>query len=170
MTLFPKDFDKFFVGFDDQFSRLTKMHDDLTKNVPNYPFYDIVKTDENKYEIRLAVAGFGQQDIEVELADNKLIVKGKVGSDDADSMENFLFKGISNRAFTRTFALNDQVEVKDAEMLNGMLKIFLERIIPEHKKPRTVEVKAAGTTPKTTKKAKSQLLTEEQKDAISETL
>ena len=67
MTLFPKDFDKFFVGFDDQFSRLTKMHDDLTKNVPNYPFYDIVKTDENKYEIRLAVAGFGQQDIEVEL-------------------------------------------------------------------------------------------------------
>lgn len=139
---FSKDFDKFFVGFDEQFSRVVKMHDELTKNIPNYPFYDIVKTSDNKYEIRMALAGFCQQDVEVEINGGKLIVRGKVASDDKDSIENFMYKGISNRAFTRTFALDDQIEVKDAEMFNGMLKIALERIIPEHKKPQKIEVKA----------------------------
>jgi len=140
-----KDFDKFYVGFDDQYNRLTKLHDDLTKNIPNYPPYNIKKTGENTYSIEIAVAGFGTQDIEIELADNKLIVKGNASSD--DSSDNFLFKGIANRAFTRQFALNDQVEVQNAEMFNGMLKIFLEKIIPEHRKPKKIEVKAsrAGT-------------------------
>lgn len=148
-----KDFDKFFVGFDDQFNRLSKMHDDLTKNIPNYPPYNIKKTGENTYAIELAVAGFGRQDIEIELADGKLIVKGNL-SDNSD--ENFLFKGIANRAFTRTFALDDQIEVQDAEMLNGMLRIFLERIIPEHKKPKKIEVKDSDKS----SKKKPELLTE----------
>ena len=69
-------------------------------------------------------------------------VRGNVEKEDEDS--NFIFKGIASRAFTRTFALQDQVEVKDAEILNGMLRIFLERIIPEEKKPRKVEVKEKG--------------------------
>lgn len=133
-----KDFDKYFVGFEDQFNRLSKMHDDLTKSIPNYPPYNIKKTGENTYAIELAVAGFGKQDIEIELADGKLIVKGTT-SDNTD--ENFLFKGIANRAFTRAFALDDQIEVQDAEMINGMLRIFLERIIPEHKKPKKIAVK-----------------------------
>lgn len=133
-----KDFDKFFVGFDDQFNRLAKLHDDMTKNIPNYPPYNIRKTGDNTYAIELAVAGFGRQDVEIELADGKLIVKGSV-SDNSD--ENFLFKGIANRAFTRAFALDDQIEVQDAEMVNGMLRIFLERIIPEHKKPKKIDVK-----------------------------
>jgi molecular chaperone IbpA len=133
-----KDFDKYFVGFEDQFSRLSKMHDDLTKSIPNYPPYNIKKTGENTYAIELAVAGFGKQDIEIELAEGKLIVKGTT-SDNTD--ENFLFKGIANRAFTRAFALDDQIEVQDAEMINGMLRIFLERIIPEHKKPKKIAVK-----------------------------
>jgi molecular chaperone IbpA len=133
-----KDFDKYFVGFEDQFNRLSKMHDDLTKSIPNYPPYNIKKTGENTYAIELAVAGFGKQDIEIELAEGKLIVKGTT-SDNSD--ENFLFKGIANRAFTRAFALDDQVEVQDAEMINGMLRIFLERIIPEHKKPKKIAVK-----------------------------
>ena len=68
-----------------------------------------------------------------------MIVKGNIQT--ADNDDNFLFKGIANRAFTRNFALDDQIEVKDAEMLNGMLRIFLERIIPEHKKPKKIEVK-----------------------------
>jgi molecular chaperone IbpA len=135
-----KDFDKFYVGFDDQYNRLSKLHDDLTKNIPNYPPYNIKKTGENTYSIEIAVAGFGTQDIEIELADNKLIVKGNASSD--ETSENFLFKGIANRAFTRQFALNDQVEVQNAEMFNGMLKIFLEKIIPEHRKPKKIEVKA----------------------------
>ena len=137
-----KDFDKFFVGFDDQFTKLQKLHDDLTKNIPNYPPYNIKKIDDTHYTIEMAVAGFGQSDIDIEIDGGKLIVKGNVNSTEPD--ENFLFKGIAARAFTRSFALNDQVEVKDAEIFNGMLKIALERLIPEEKKAKKVAVKERG--------------------------
>jgi molecular chaperone IbpA len=150
-----KELDKFFVGFDDHFNRIAKMHDDLTKNIPNYPPYNIKKTGDNTYVIELAVAGFAKQDIEIELADGKMIIKGNVESEEANN-DSFLFKGIAARNFTRTFALEDQVEVKDAEMINGMLKVFLERIIPEHKKPKKIEVKE-----KASKKSDKQLLTED---------
>ena len=158
--LFPqnlKDMDKFFVGFDEQFNRLAKMHDDLTKNIPNYPPYNIKKTSENTYVVELAVAGFAKQDIEIELADGKMVIKGNVSSE--DNNDNYLFKGIAGRNFTRTFALDDQIEVKNAEYLNGMLQVFLERIIPEHKKPKKIEVKDVGES----KKSKKQLLVEESK-------
>ena len=149
-----KDFDKYFVGFEDQLNKFARIHDDLTKNIPNYPPYNIKKTGDNTYAIELAVAGFGKQDIEIELAEGKLIVKGVLGDNTED---NFLFKGIANRAFTRTFALDDQIVVQDADMINGMLRIFLERIIPEHKKPKKIEVKD-GEKPS---KRKSELLTED---------
>jgi molecular chaperone IbpA len=148
-----KDFDKFFVGFDEQYNRLSKLHDDMTKSLPNYPPYNIKKVSENTYVIELAVAGFARQDIEIELADGKMIVKGNVQNDDTGN--DFIHKGIANRAFTRSFVLDDQIEVKDAEMLNGMLKVFLERIIPEHKKPKKIEVKE-----KTSKQSKKELLVE----------
>ena len=154
-----KDFDKLYVGFDDQFNKMAKIHDDLTKSIPNYPPYNIKKTGDTTYVIEIAVAGFARQDIEIELADGKMIIKGNANG--ADQEENFLFKGISNRAFTRTFALEDQIEVQDAAMLNGMLKIFLERIIPEHKKPKKIEVKDSEVSIKPTKKSKPQLLTED---------
>jgi molecular chaperone IbpA len=134
-----KDFDKFFVGFDDQIVKMQKLHDDITKNIPNYPPYNIRKVDDKHYVIEMAVAGFGQNEIDIEIDGGKLVVKGNVTSEDSD---DFLFKGIAARAFTRTFALNDQVEVKDAELFNGMLKIALERLIPEEKKPKKVPVKA----------------------------
>lgn len=152
-----KDYDKFFVGFDDHINRITKMHDDLTKNIPNYPPYNIKKTGDNTYVIEVAVAGFARQDIEIELADGKMIIKGNIQSQEAE--DNFLFRGIANRAFTRSFALDDQIEVKDAEMFNGMLKVFLERIIPEHKKPKKIEVK--DTSEAKPKKSKPELLTED---------
>lgn len=136
-----KDLDKFFVGFDEQFSKLQKLHDDVTKNIPNYPPYNIIKTGENTYTIEMAVAGFGQTDIDIELDGGKLVVRGHIGNDDQQADE-FLFKGIANRAFTRSFVLNDEVEVKDAEMFNGMLKIALERMIPEAKKPKKIAVKS----------------------------
>jgi molecular chaperone IbpA len=136
-----KDFDKFFVGFDDQAKRMQQLHDDLTKNIPNYPPYNIKKIDDTHYVIEIAVAGFGQNEIDIEIDGGKLVVKGNVTSTEPD--ENFLFKGIAARAFTRAFALNDQVEVKDAELFNGMLKIALERMIPEEKKPKKVPVKSA---------------------------
>ena len=137
-----KDFDKFFVGFEDQINRMQKMHDDITKNIPNYPPYNIRKVDDTHYVIEMAVAGFGQNEIDIEIDGGKLVVKGNVSQEAED---NFLFKGIANRAFTRTFALNDQVEVKDAELFNGMLKIALERLIPEEKKPKKVAVKTKGS-------------------------
>jgi len=153
-----KDFDKYFVGFDDTFNRLSKMHDDLTKHVPNYPPYNIRKVEDNKYVIELAVAGFAKQDIEITLEDNKLIVKGNA----QDDCDNFVFKGIANRAFTRAFALDDQIEIKDAAMFNGMLKIALERIIPEHRKPRKIEVsEEPSTVSEYTSKNKPQLLVED---------
>ena len=137
-----KDFDKLFIGFDDTYNRLSKLHDDVTKYVPNYPPYNIKKTEENKYIIELACAGFAKQDIEITIDDNKLTIKGNA----ADDSTNFVFKGIANRAFTRTFALDEQIEIKDAEMFNGMLKIFLERIIPEHRKPRKIKIADEAST------------------------
>lgn len=136
-----KDFDKFFVGFDDQIVKMQKLHDDITKNIPNYPPYNIRKVDDTHYTIEMAVAGFGQNEIDIEIDGGKLVVKGNVSAD-TDEADDFLFKGIAARAFTRTFALNDQVEVKDAELFNGMLKIALERLIPETQKPKKVPVKS----------------------------
>lgn len=132
-----KDMDKFLVGFDETYNRMAKFHDDLTKNIPNYPPYNIKKVEDNRYVIELAVAGFAKSDIEIVFEDNKLIISGKAQEDN----DNFLFKGIANRAFTRTFLLDDQIEINDAAMMNGMLKIALEKIIPEHKKPKKIEVK-----------------------------
>ena len=155
-----KDFDKFYVGFDDQFNRLAKIHDDLTKSIPNYPPYNIKKIGDNRYTIEIAVAGFSQQDIDIEINGGQLIVKGNVKNSDEDD-KNYLFRGIAARNFTRTFALEDQIEIKDAELFNGMLKVFLERIIPEHKKPKKIAVKEGG---------KKQLLSEERKNEIAESL
>ena len=153
-----KDIDKFFVGFDEQWNRLQKLHDDVSKNIPNYPPYNIRKNDENHYTIEIAVAGFGQQDIDIEMSNGKLIIRGETKADESN---DFLFKGIANRAFTRSFVLNDEIEVKDAEMFNGMLKIFLERLVPEEKKPKKIAVKSKG---------EKQLLTEETQDEVSSRL
>jgi len=139
-----KDFDKFFVGFDESAKQLQSLHADLTKNIPNYPPYNIRKNDENSYTIEIAVAGFGQNEIDIEIDGGKLIVKGNVDAT-LDALEdNFLFKGIATRAFTRAFAIDDHIEVKNAELFNGMLKIALERMVPETQKPKKVPVKTKG--------------------------
>lgn len=152
-----KDFDKFFVGFDDQWNRLARLHDEVTKNIPNYPPYNIYKSDENKYVIELAVAGFGKQDIEIELENDRLIVKGNA----KDDSQAFLYKGIATRAFTRSFAIDDQVIVNGASMINGMLKIFLERIIPDHKKPKKIEISDEPSTVTEFAQRNPQLLVED---------
>jgi len=142
-----KDLDKFFerncLGFDQTFNRLAKFHEDVTKNIPNYPPYNIKKVEDNKYIIELAVAGFAKHELELEFDDNVLTVKGQSTLDSqlADGVEQtYLYKGISDRAFTRKFNLADTVEIKNAEYINGMLKVFLERIIPEHKKPKKIDI------------------------------
>lgn len=157
-TIFGKDFDKFFVGFDDQVNRLQKLHDDVTKHIPTYPPYNIRKTSENTYVVEMAVAGFAQSEIEVEIDAGKLIIRGNVKQDEAN---DYIFKGIANRAFTRSFIVDDHVEVRDAELFNGMLKIALERLIPEQSKPKKVAIKTRGS---------KEFLTEEQKDEIASRL
>jgi len=139
-----KDFDKFFVGFDESAKQLQSLHADLTKNIPNYPPYNIRKNDENHYTIELAVAGFGESEIDITIDGGKLIVKGNVDSATDALEDNFLFKGIATRAFTRAFAIDDHIEVKNAELFNGMLKIALERLVPEEQKPKKVPVKTRG--------------------------
>lgn len=123
------------IGFDQVFNRLAELSQNLPK-IPSYPPYNIRKVDENKYVIELAVAGFGKQDLELELTDGVLTIKGSTSSDE----DNFIYKGIADRAFTRSFTLADSVEIKNADLINGMLKIWLERFIPEEKLPKKIEI------------------------------
>lgn len=153
-----KDFDKFYVGFDDQFNKLSKLHDDLTKNIPSYPPYNIKKLDDNKYVIEIAVAGFSKSEIEIEFANDKLIIKGNAYEDNS---ADWLYRGIATRNFTRTFALDDKIEIKNAALVNGLLQIALERIIPDHKKPRKIEV---SEEPSTVSKYTAKNKVTEQKD------
>lgn len=154
-----KDFDKFFLGFDDQINSMLKLHEDFSKTVPNYPPFNVRKNSETSYTIEIAVAGFSQNEIDVEIADGKLIVKGNVSSQESNETPyDYVWKGIANRAFTRTWFIGDKFEVKDAEMFNGMLKIALDHLVPEEKKAKKVPVKTKG---------QKQYLTEEDtRDAI----
>ena len=136
------------VGFDDMFDHFEHMMDDRfwQGSVANFPPYNIVKTGENTYDIELALAGFNKKDIEVEYEDNHLVVKSKkVEKSEADETtdENgdVLHRGISKRSFTRSFTIASDVEVKGAELKDGLLTVALERIIPESKKARSIEIK-----------------------------
>ena len=133
---FP-DVTKSAIGFDSMFKKLQDVTESLPK-IPTYPPYNIRKIGEDKYVIEVAVAGFGKQDIELELHEGVLTVKGSIASDDTAS--ELLFKGIADRAFTRKFTLADSVEVKNADLINGMLKIWLERFVPEEKKPKKINI------------------------------
>jgi len=125
------------IGFDDMFKQLSSYSENLQKMSSTFPNYNIKKTAENTYVIELAVAGFGQQDIELILEDGVLTVKGQVSTDDK---ADYLFKGIADRAFTRKFTLSDTVEIQNADLINGMLKIWLEKFVPETKKPKKIEI------------------------------
>jgi molecular chaperone IbpA len=136
--------DKWFVGADKVLKNLTNAQEAYAKAAGvNWPPYNIVKNDENSYTIELAVAGFGKQNLDIELANNTLVVKGGTSNElvDTSNPVEYLWKGIADRVFTRKFTLADTVEVKNAEYINGMLKIFLENVVPEDKKPRKVDIK-----------------------------
>ncbi|OOY05515.1 Hsp20 family protein [Thioclava sp. F28-4] len=129
------------VGFD----RVADMMDRaLTSDLaqPTYPPYNIEKTDENAYRISIAVAGFGSDELSVELKDGALIVTGRKAEDDSD--RTYLHRGIATRAFERRFALADHVKVTGATHEDGMLHLDLVREVPEALKPRRIEI--AGPT------------------------
>jgi len=137
-----KDFDRFFVGFDPLINKMSTAAEQAAKLVQNYPPYNIKKVDANRYIIEMAVAGFGKQDIEVELDGDKLIIKGNVhsgepaeqGSNGEWTWPQMLYQGLAMRPFTRQFNLADNVQIRGAEMFNGILRIVLEAMVPESKK------------------------------------
>ena len=126
-----------FVGFDNIFNELEKLVDGTapTRNT-SFPPHNIIKLDDNKYVVEMAVAGFGQDEVDVEIHDGTLIVKGEK----KDQTEvDYLYRGIATRSFTKSIRLNDSIEVRGAQFKDGILRIALENIIPEHKKPRKIE-------------------------------
>jgi molecular chaperone IbpA len=135
------------VGFDNIFDHFERMFDDDFFNVGvptvNYPPYNIVKTGDNKYDVELALAGFSKDDINVEYADGMLTIKSKdkKQSEEKDEDGNTIYKGISKRYFSKSFSIADDVEVKGAELKDGLLKVSMERIVPEGKKARQIEIK-----------------------------
>jgi molecular chaperone IbpA len=133
---FPTTFNALTVGFD----QALKQIETATRNYKplGYPPYNVVKVDDNKYVIEIAVAGFSKQDLEVELKENSLIITGKISSNNENT--NYLYKGIADRTFMRKFNLADTIEIQNTQLVNGMLKVFLENIIPESKKPKKLEI------------------------------
>jgi molecular chaperone IbpA len=125
------------VGIDRLFDRITNQIDAAANG--NYPPYDIVKTGEETYEIRVAAAGFTQDEIEVEYHEGQLKISG-AHSDTVREEVDYLHHGISNRSFIRTFSLADYVEVKEAVMKDGILTVQLERFVPEAMKPRKIAI------------------------------
>ena len=125
------------VGFDNLFDRLFDMDLDSSNS---YPPYNISKVDENNYVIEMALAGFNKADLEIELTSGELTIKSKK-KDELEKNLNLIHQGISQRSFVRKFTLSDEILVKNAEMKDGMLIISLQRLIPEHKKPKSISIK-----------------------------
>jgi len=138
---FGADFGKiqpFTVGFNDTLELMREAATAAATKAVSYPPYNIKQVKENKYVIEMAVAGFAKTDIEMTLEGNKLVIKGVAKDDES---EDFLYKGIANRAFERTFTLNDKVEIKDAEMVNGMLKVWLENMVKVQDAVKKITIK-----------------------------
>ena len=134
------------VGFDNIFDDFEHLMDDgFYRNglTTNFPPYNIVKTGKETYDVELALAGFNKKDIEVQYEDNLLTVKSKKSEkvDKTDDDGNIIHRGISQRFFSKSFTIANDVEVRGAELKDGLLTIALERIIPEAKKAKTIEIK-----------------------------
>ena len=133
------------VGFDNVFDHFERMFNDDFFNVPtvNYPPYNIVKTGANEYNVEVALAGFSREDVSVEFAEGILTIKSKdkKESEKKDEDGNIIHKGISKRYFSKSFTVSDDVEIKGAELKDGLLTVSMERIVPESKKARVIEIK-----------------------------
>ena len=124
------------VGFD-VFDNIFDSVFNLNESNTSYPPYNILKSD-NNYTISLAIAGFSKDELDVSLKENELVIRG-ISKDQDDKIE-FLHRGIAGRNFERKFKLADTIKVSDASYENGLLNIYLEREIPEHQKPRKIEI------------------------------
>jgi molecular chaperone IbpA len=127
--------DPFFIGFN---RNLTQLNNVYKTNNQSYPPYDLLKLDEDTYQISLAIAGFSKEDIDVSVDNGTLIIKGEIVEvTDAEVVH----KGIAGRKFVRSFALGEYMEVTSAELKDGMLHVHVVRIVPEEKKPKSIKIK-----------------------------
>jgi molecular chaperone IbpA len=127
------------IGIDRLFDRIVNQIDSAAST--NYPPYDIVRTGDETYEIRVAVAGFTQSEIDVEFNNGQLIVKGEKNAETTPQLEvEYLHHGISGRSFVRNFSVAEYVEVRDAVLADGILTVKLERLVPESQRPKKIAV------------------------------
>ena len=133
----------FSIGFDDMFDQFESMLGNGSFGLQtNYPPYNIRKAGKDKYAIELAIAGFNKDDVEVEYEDNLLTVKTKdIKRTEEKEGDEVIHRGISQRSFARSFTIADDVKVNGAELKDGLLRIACERIVPEHKKKKLIEIK-----------------------------
>jgi molecular chaperone IbpA len=127
------------LGFENFFRDVEKLLDmDVSKVTTSFPPHNIIKLDESRYIVELAVAGFGKDEIEITTQDGTLTIKGEKKEKDLEV--TYLHRGIGTRSFTKQLAVADTVEVKGAEFKDGILRIGLENVIPDAKKPRKIEI------------------------------
>ena len=130
------------VGFDNVFDHFERMfEDDFRISVPNFPPYNIVKTGKNTYDIELALAGYNKKDITIDFEDGILNIKSIKDEKEDKEDDGVIHKGIAKRYFSKSFTIADDVEIKGAELKDGLLKVSLEKIVPESKKARTIDIK-----------------------------
>jgi molecular chaperone IbpA len=134
---FHKSLDPFTIGFGDTIETFRQAAEAAQK-ASGYPPYNIKKVKDNKYVIEMAVAGFAKSDIEITMEGKKLVIKGATSEDEGGE---YLHKGIANRGFNREFTLADKVEIKDAELANGMLKVWLENMVKAQEAIRKIAIK-----------------------------
>jgi len=133
------------VGFDNLFDHFERMFDDRDEffraPTATFPFYNIVKTGDTTYNIEVALAGYTKKDIKVDYADNLLTIKSVKEVKDSKESNGVIHRGIAKRYFSKAFTIADDVEIKGAELKDGLLKVSLNKILPDAKKPRSIEVK-----------------------------
>lgn len=130
------------VGFD----RLFDLLDSVTRpeSVPSYPPYNVERLGESAYRVTMAVAGFAEDELAVEVKDNTLLIRGEKSATGEHNDGNLLYRGIAARNFERRFELADHVHVRSANLENGLLSVDLEREVPEELKPRRIEISAGS--------------------------
>jgi molecular chaperone IbpA len=126
------------LGFDELFNNIENRFANQVNN--NYPPYNILKHDENSYELEIAVTGFAKDEVTVEIDQNQLVVRGERKREESDETQ-YLHKGLANRDFTRSWTLAEHMEVGEGSIKNGVLTIALKRVVPEALKPRVLKIK-----------------------------
>lgn len=127
------------LGFDNLFSDVEQRFANQINN--NYPPYNVIKKDDNSYELEIAVTGFQPEEVSVEIDQNQLVVKGEKTRVD-DQTTQYLHRGLANRDFSRVWTLAEHMEVASGTIKNGVLRIALQRVIPEALKPRKLQITA----------------------------